>query len=98
MTYRDPDDPRTFTNPEVRYRDSADPMRRTYDDPARPRAWNTGSAVGALIVLALIVVAAIAYAMNSGSMQTASGPGTSHPAPSTTGQGGPGAAPTGAAR
>ena len=47
MTYRDPDDPRTFTNPEVRYRDSADPMRRTYDDPARPRAWNTGSAVGA---------------------------------------------------
>jgi hypothetical protein len=98
MTYRDPDDPRTFTNPETRFRDHADPMRRTYADPARQGAWNSGSTVTALVVLALIVVAVIAYTLNERSTSTASGPSTTQSAPSTTGQGGPGAAPTGKAR
>jgi hypothetical protein len=98
MTYRDPDDPRTYTNPDMGYRESSDPMRRTYNDPARLGAGNTGSIIGALVVIVLIA-AAIAYATNRSSTTTASGPSTTQSTPSTTGQGGPaGAAPTGTAR
>jgi hypothetical protein len=94
MTYRDPDDPRAFTDPERRYRDHADPMGQTYTDAARRGAWNGGGTVAAIVALALIVVAVIAYALNERSTSTASGPSTTQSAPSTTGQGGPGAAPT----
>jgi hypothetical protein len=111
MTYRDPDEPprqRPDTDPAMPYRDpgdplrrAEDPMRRTYADPAGRTGWNTGSVVGALVVLALIV-AAIAYITNrSGTTTATSGPSATQSAPATTGQGSSGiggSTPSGAGR
>ena len=73
MTYRDPDDPRKYANPDMSYRDSSDPMGRTHNDPARMGAGNTASTVGALVVIVLIA-AAIAYATNRSSPQLRAAP------------------------
>jgi hypothetical protein len=69
--------------------------RMTNTDPGYVRSggWNSGSVIGAIVVIA-IVAAAIAYAMNRSPTNTATGPNTTTSAPSTTGQaapGGPGA-------